>query len=199
MKKNQWCLTMCVGISLVACGGNDDKQAISKQQTSNSVTVLTSGVSPQTNTSSSVALTLAQKVNQLEESGTLPKLDRGNNIKGPDTNNNGIRDDIDAYIAQLTISNEEKKAALQQAKAMQEVLLVDLTNAVAMRALDVKLERAAQCIEIKFKDFEQGIAMGRKIEAITANTQERSMQYIKYNNALSGTVSKLLTGNTCDE
>jgi hypothetical protein len=199
MKKNQWCLTMCIGISLVACGGNDDRQTLSNQPTSNPNTVLTSGVSPQASASSSIALTVAQKVNQLEENGTLPKLDRGNNIKGPDTNNNGIRDDIDAYIAQLAISNEEKKAALQQAKAMQEVLLVDLTNTVAMRTLDAKLERAAQCIETKFKDFEQGMAMGRKIEAITANTQERSMQYIKYNNALSGTVSKLLTGNTCDE
>lgn len=38
-------------------------------------------------------------VDELEASGDLPRLDRGTQIAGPDRDSNGIRDDVDDYIA----------------------------------------------------------------------------------------------------
>jgi len=38
------------------------------------------------------------KVKHLEQSGLIPVLDRSADLAGPDLDNNGIRDDIDAYI-----------------------------------------------------------------------------------------------------
>jgi hypothetical protein len=58
--------------------------------------------------------------------------------------------------------------------------------------------RAVQCISLKFPDMNQRTSVSNAIEKVTVNTKERTMQYIKFNNALSGTVSKLLTGDTCD-
>jgi hypothetical protein len=55
--------------------------------------------------------TLAQQIETLEKTGQLPQLDRSSDIRGPDTDNNGIRDDIDAWIAAQPISNAQKKAA----------------------------------------------------------------------------------------
>jgi hypothetical protein len=40
--------------------------------------------------------TLTQQIQTLEASGQIPTLDRSSGIRGPDVDNNGIRDDIDA-------------------------------------------------------------------------------------------------------
>ncbi|MDR0580053.1 MAG: hypothetical protein LBG21_05565 [Campylobacteraceae bacterium] len=41
---------------------------------------------------------LKEKIEDLEDQGKLPKLDRSSDIAEPDENNNGIRDDIEAYV-----------------------------------------------------------------------------------------------------
>ncbi len=43
--------------------------------------------------------TLSDNIKTLEDSGVIPKLDRSSDIKGPDQNLNGVRDDIDAWIS----------------------------------------------------------------------------------------------------
>jgi len=50
--------------------------------------------------------TLAQQIDTLEKNG---KLDRSSGLKGPDRDNNGIRDDIDAWIAAQSITELQKK------------------------------------------------------------------------------------------
>ncbi len=46
----------------------------------------------------SACLTDEQRLQALEEEGTIPKLDRSKDLAGPDKNNNGVRDDIESYI-----------------------------------------------------------------------------------------------------
>lgn len=62
------------------------------------------------------AVALAEQIKALEASGQLPKLDRSPDIRGPDNDNNGIRDDIDAWLAAQPISDEEKRGAQQMAR-----------------------------------------------------------------------------------
>ncbi len=58
---------------------------------------------------------------------------------------------------------------------------------------------AVRCMGLRFPDIQQRAEIINAIESITANTRERSLQYIEFNNAASGTVSKLLSGDTCLE
>jgi len=79
--------------------------------------------------------TLLDQIKALEASGQLPQLDRSSSIPGPDANHNGVRDDIEAWIAALPITDKQKKAALQDARSNQKMLLVDLTDKTALQAL----------------------------------------------------------------
>ncbi len=62
---------------------------------------------------------LKETIQALEDSGKIPKLDRSNDLLGPDANSNGVRDDIDAWIAAQPITEVQKKAAQQMAKVQQ--------------------------------------------------------------------------------
>jgi hypothetical protein len=142
---------------------------------------------------------MKEQIKALEDSGKLPKLDRSTSIAGPDTNNNGIRDDIDAWIAALPITEVQRKAAEQTAKSLQATLVVDTTDKAALDQVSNLSSRSIRCMRLSFMpDYQQGFDLGSQIEAITANTKERAKQYLAYNRARSGTVSSSLPGNTCD-
>ncbi|MDP3810449.1 MAG: hypothetical protein Q8Q78_05545, partial [Hydrogenophaga sp.] len=81
------------------------------------------------------ATRLASEIDTLEKTGQLPLLDRSNDIKDPDTNNNGIRDDIDAWITAQPITDAQKKAAQQMARVQQAKILVDLSDKSALQML----------------------------------------------------------------
>lgn len=104
---------IALAIILSACGGGSDSQA---QTPPNE--------------------TPAQAVQRLEQSGQLPILDRSPDVKGPDANRNGIRDDIDIYISTQPYDGGQRAAVEQLAKGLQATLLVDVTNNETLRAVD---------------------------------------------------------------
>lgn len=141
---------------------------------------------------------LEEQIKALEASGALPNLDRSTGIKGPDQNLNGVRDDIDAWIAALQITEIQKKAATQNAKSTQNALLVNLTDQVALQAVADESVAGIVCLKDTFEpNYQEGSKLSAKLEAMTVNTKERTMQYIKYNRARSGSVTSLPNGNTC--
>jgi len=151
-----------------------------------------------TSTPTEVA-TLKAKILELETSGKVPNLDRSSSIAGPDANSDGVRDDIDAYIEILPITSTQKAGAMQAARAQQQTLTVDLTNAVELERVSAATDRSIKCIADSFMpNYQDGYSINRKIEAMTANTKERAKQYLAYNKARSGSVSSAPTGNTCD-
>jgi hypothetical protein len=177
----------CVALlicTLVACSGTDS--------TAQSPT---SPVSPGT----PAPPTMKEQIKALEDSGKLPKLDRSTSIAGSDVNNNGIRDDIDAWIAALPITDVQKKAAQQAARNVQASLLADLSNKVELNRLGDLSMRSVNCLGDVFKpNYQQGLDLSGQIEAITANTKERAKQYIAFNRAVSGSVVSSVPGNTCE-
>jgi hypothetical protein len=144
---------------------------------------------------------LTEQIKALEVSGALPVLDRSTNIKGPDQDLNGVRDDIDAWIATLPITETQKRAATQKAKSTQNALLVDTKDAVAMDATGDESMAGIVCLNDAFEpNYQEGSKLSAKLEAMTVNTKERTMQYIKYNRAASGSTTKLpigAKGHTC--
>lgn len=143
-------------------------------------------------------MTSKQVIQSLEDQGILPNLDRSTDVNGPDSDSNGIRDDVSSYIETLPITPDQKPSVNQLAKAVQRTLLVDITVSTDLRQASTNLSSAIQCISIKFPDVDQRSSIVDGIEKVTVNTRERSMQYIQFNNALSGTVTKLLSENTCE-
>jgi hypothetical protein len=182
-------LSCLLAVGLSACSGSDNPPPPASATTT----------TPVDQTSTVPALSVAAQIAALEASGKLPKLDRSSDIKGPDANNNGIRDDIDAWIAAQPITEVQKKAAQQMARVQQTTLLVDFSDRTALQTVGDRGMAAAVCLSKIFGlDRSASVELGDKIEAITANTKERAMQYIKYNRARSGSTTSLPTGNTCE-
>lgn len=146
-------------------------------------------------------LTPAQKISQMENSGELPMLERTNTLKGIDTNENGIRDDIDAYIKKTYPDEEQQKAVIQYAKALQASLLVDKEDKVAVKALTNAKAKAISCIFEKIPSEQSRIngSIVEEILGITTNTKQRLLEYLALNKALDGTVISLPSGEVCDE
>lgn len=143
--------------------------------------------------------TLAEQIKTLEDSGAYPKLDRSADLKGPDQNANGVRDDVEAWINAQSISDVQKKAAVQIAQTFQSALFVDLTDKAALQADGDANSAASNCMFEAFnKDTTAERKLINKLVAITFNTKERTMRYIAYNKALSGMSFRMPFGeNTC--
>lgn len=137
---------------------------------------------------------------RLESRGDLPILDRSADVRGPDLNGNGVRDDIDTFIAAQTLVDPQRRAMAQVARSLQRTLLVKLDSEAAVQAVSEANIAAAACLARVF----EGNAEDRtdeyllKIEAITANTPERAKRYMQYMRALSGTSVSWPRGDTCE-
>ncbi len=171
-------LTFALAIALPGCGGGETAARAS---------------------SPAAPLTLKEQIAALEKSGALPVLDRSPDVKGPDANNNGVRDDIEAWIAALPITDKQKKAAMQDARSLQRTLVVDLTDQVALQLVANASSVSTACIADAFMPtYQNGYDLSLQIEAMTANTKERALRYVQYNSARSGSVTSQPEGYVCD-
>lgn len=148
---------------------------------------------------SDTSASLAQQIQALERSGQLPLLDRSSDIAGPDANQNGIRDDIDAWITALPISDAQKKAAQQAARVRQAELLVDLGDTAELDRLGDLSMASIVCLgDVFMPDRQRGRDLSSNIVAITFNTKDRAQRYVAYNRAVSGSAGQVPEGNTCE-
>jgi hypothetical protein len=141
--------------------------------------------------------TPAQSIAALEASGALPKLDRSTSVAGPDTNANGIRDDVDAWIASQNAAAPQKAALNQHAKALQTTLTTDLTNANAVTQASLATARSIKCL---FKQY-TGVSarqMASDLKKITVNTKERYTADMSFAAKLNGSVITFPQGDTCE-
>ena len=136
-----------------------------------------------------------REIEALEESGAVPKLDRSTDIVGPDVDANGIRDDIEVFISALDISSSQKQAASQVAQAFQMTLTADLDDTSELAATALENLNALNCLATRAPQAWPELLDA--LEAVTANTKERTLRYIEYNVAQSGTISRLPVGDTC--
>ena len=114
-----------------------------------------------------------EQVSALETSGFIPQLDRGTSLTG--------------------------SAALQTAKALQHALVVNLTDATAVKAVDRQISYGINCIYKRFADNSPPPArVTQELESVTTNTKERLLAYLQFNKALDGTSSALPQGDTCE-
>ena len=122
-------------------------------------------------------------------------------LEGDDEDNNGIRDDVDAYIAQHYPEPAQRKAAEQFARAMQLAVTKGTISRDAARLVGRKSSDAISCLYEQFAGeggSKYPAAVGTKLEKITVNTIERWKAYLAYNKNLDGTSWASPDEGTCE-
>lgn len=144
--------------------------------------------------------TVAAALAQLEASGQIPILDRSASLTGPDTNNNGVRDDIDNYINSLPDTLAQKMALRQDARAITNAMLVgsQSNDEAVLRAATTQIGRSIHCIYLQY-----GSPVASKkassIQKFVANTRLRFNAYIQFGAKISGTTARRPTGDSCEQ
>jgi len=111
-------------------------------------------------------------------------------LAGIDSDNDGVRDDVQRWIT-LTFPNSEKtRAALtQRTKTMQQFLL-DAADPVKSLNHAVQMGKAAECLAyIRPDDFDR---ISGELKAIFLNTYVRSKAWLQADRHLSGSFFSLL-------
>jgi len=115
-------------------------------------------------------------------------------LGGIDSDNNGIRDDVDDYINKKYTKPKEKAFAQQIARAYQNILLMDKNNIKRVMEVARKTTYAVVCTV----DIAPDKPILEDIKAITLNTRQRVREFFKYDDLLDGSVTSLPEGDTCE-
>lgn len=172
-----WLAPLFLSIALTACGSDDN--------TSSTTPTPDSGETP------------AMTIDRMEKDGTLPQLDRSDSLGGVDADQNGVRDDIQAWVQQLPLTPVQQVAVLQLAAANQQALLVNLDDEVALRQVIASQMAGVKCVVRNEADLLDGENIITALRDRTANTEARAMAYMRYMEALNGYVIKSPDGNGC--
>lgn len=129
-------------------------------------------------------------------SGKSLILDYSSDLKGPDLDANGIRDDIDAYLLSKNFSEAKLKAAQQHARVLQAEIIVEPTNKLAIEQIEIKADNSVNCL---FSQLGRGAsALSEVLEKLTTNTPTRLKAYLYYNSLQGGSVTSIPDKDTCE-
>ncbi|HEY6815119.1 MAG TPA: hypothetical protein VI168_06230 [Croceibacterium sp.] len=112
------------------------------------------------------------------------RWDRSSDLKGPDTNANGIRDDIDAWLGTLSIAGTAKSYLEAQARTLQQVATVDLTSTANLSSLNAAYFNAVMCNDTAATDLSVA-DLQHSLLHYTFNTKDRFRRYLDFDASLS--------------
>lgn len=142
---------------------------------------------------------VGQDGEDFEAQGVFPDLDKSSSLLGQDDDMDGVRDDIEQFIAGRSLTSDQAAAALQTAEAFQSALVVDLEAPQAVTQAAIKIARGIDCIYERVIVVDDASNLVRKLEAITFNTEARTRRYIDFNIAADGEVVKTTREGACHE
>lgn len=170
--------------SMSACGGSDEPQ-----------TGLVEG-----RIDEAKPFTVQQALASLEANGSLPKLDRTDALLGIDSNEDGVRDDLAAYIDSLPDTEVQKKALRQMTKAINSAISVGSSaDQNAARAVVDAISVATSCIFLRYADEQVAYYKPRLMQKLMVNTRARYDAYLQFNRSMSGIVIAMPRSPNCDE
>lgn len=141
---------------------------------------------------------LRSEVKDMQARGKLPKIDVSKDIKGSDQNQNGVRDDIEAWIETQPMTDVQKRAATQKAIVLQKELVVDLHDKVAVQAVADESMHAKKCLVDAYnKNLDEAFNLSRKMDAMNTSTKERLIRSMKFSAAMSGMSVEIPKNYTC--
>ncbi|WP_440889483.1 chromosome partitioning protein ParA [Vibrio sp. WZ-1] len=124
-------------------------------------------------------------------------LDRSDALTGRDENKDGIRDDIEAFINALEVSEPVRSALKQNARYSQKNLYHDWSekteaNIDKAMAIGDEYDKVIACKDFVGIPVDDLIETSKTIRALTYNTKARTMAYLAYNHLQDGAVSTSL-------
>jgi hypothetical protein len=110
-------------------------------------------------------------------------------LLGIDSDNDGVRDDVQRYIY-MTYPNDKKlRLALTEIAKNYQELLPDSADPDASYAHVTKLDRSRACLYYIQGGVRNALDIKRALKAEILNTKERSVRYLEFSNSLAGKTS----------
>jgi hypothetical protein len=188
-KSIAYIITACCINALAGCGES--------AQVASGVPAAPAVAGPLPASSGAIAAAPRETAEQIAKRISLPELDRSDSLLGPDTDNNGVRDDLDAWIKAQPWTAEQMKAAAQYVRAKRASLLATTSKESALAAVKVE-EQAMTCMRSHFTDAEQRRKLQNLLNSYAHNTEKRSRESFKLDRLLNGQSWAMSTGNTCE-
>lgn len=141
--------------------------------------------------------TLSRAIQKMEEVGARPVLDRSDDVAGPDVNQDGVRDDIAAFIAGLPATDQQKAYLMTYAVGIQKQATYTPGSLEDPDQHARDMAQATVCVLSSFEDFEQAVLYHKQVQNYTANTKERARRLFAYSQSRNGTVVRLPSKDNC--
>ncbi len=107
-------------------------------------------------------------------------------LEGIDSDGDGVRDDIQRYIALTYPDSARTRAALTQLAKVNQQAILNADNKPLSLDNGSAQDRAIECLWYLLDDG--AIAVSHGLRAVILNTVERNRVYIRYNDQLAGEV-----------
>ena len=142
---------------------------------------------------------VAEALEALEASGAIPVLDRSVSIEGPDTDSDGVRDDVENYIESLPDTDAQKASLRQVSHAYTEAMRMGMgrPDTANLERMTEMIANAVNCI---WETYGSDAAAGKvqDMTKIMVNTPERFDAYVQFDNLLGGFAITIPEGDTCE-
>lgn len=142
--------------------------------------------------------TPSDAIKVLEDRGEIPKLDTSDDLAGPDSNNDGIRDDIGEWINTVATTTDQQRDLRHVARTIQIAILSEPDNEQELAEIGRQMALNTVCMRQSFTDYESRRSVLEEVQAFTANTEARAFAYQAYNEARDGSVGILPSTSECE-
>lgn len=129
-----------------------------------------------------------------------PNIGQYSELTGLDSDNDGIRDDVNQFIESSFSRTAEVAAAKQFAKAVQAAVNAGAQQPQKSRLISIQISRAVNCVYVSFASNGINTPPGKVIEqvrSLTTNTKERLNSYLAFAKTQDDTAHELPRGATC--
>lgn len=144
-----------------------------------------------------VITTVSRAIEKLVEEGGLPDLDISDDLTGADANTNGVRDDIEAFIVSLPITQEQADKLMDYAGYLQQTIITDPETRQNKTAFADEMGQSLICALYAFESREQARSYLNQLQSYTANTYDRAVRYNDYSQSLNGSTLSLPSPSNC--
>lgn len=119
-------------------------------------------------------------------STSMPTADGKDTLAGIDADNDGVRDDVEQYIAESHPNSAKERAALTQYAKVMQAALIDANDKQKSIQHAEEASKAQECVYYTIALFDAAEQSRKGLKATILNTDARNRAYFAYNDQLGG-------------
>jgi len=108
-------------------------------------------------------------------------------LAGIDSDNDGVRDDVQRWIVMTYPNSQKARAAFRQFAVDYQNAILDVTSKAVVRNNFISMQRSMACLQYVRTDF---FDVALSLKPVVLNTTARSRSFLKGDNLLSGGIYK---------